>query len=71
MRSLEVTGPLGTRVVCQYGIITETKTAVFYRQRVHRVKIEIFGNANVFESVEFFCDEFFTFLGMAESSIPG
>ena len=28
MRSLEVTGPLGTRVVCQYGIITETKTAV-------------------------------------------
>lgn len=23
-----VTGPLGTRVVCQYGIITETKTAV-------------------------------------------
>ena len=28
MRSLEVTGPLGTRVVCQYGIITETKTAI-------------------------------------------
>ena len=28
MRSLEVTGPLGTRVVCHYGIITETKTAV-------------------------------------------
>ena len=25
------------------------------------MKVEIFGNANVFESVKLFCDEFFTF----------